>query len=50
MLKNLKVVLCDENIKAIVSNDSFDNKYKVSLLTDVLKRVLMKILQDLYLF
>jgi F0F1-type ATP synthase delta subunit len=37
MLKNLKVILCDENIKAIVSNDSFDNKYKVSLLTGVLE-------------
>lgn len=37
MLKNLKVILCDVNIKAIVSNDSFDNKYKVSLLTGVLE-------------
>lgn len=37
MLTNLKIVLEDENVKSIVSNDSFDNKYKVSLLTDILK-------------
>ena len=37
MLKNLKVVLGDDSIKAIVLNDSFDNEYKVSLLTDVFK-------------
>ena len=26
MLRNLKIVLEDENVKSIVSNDSFDNK------------------------
>tara|TARA_B110000008_G_scaffold217862_1_gene217543 strand:- start:208 stop:741 length:534 start_codon:yes stop_codon:yes gene_type:complete len=37
MLKNLNTVLESKDIKNILLNDSFENKYKVSLLTDILK-------------
>lgn len=37
MLKNLDTAVNDENIKQILSNDSYDNKYKSNLLSDILK-------------
>ena len=37
MLKNLNLVINDKSVKSILSNDSFDNKYKVGLLTEILK-------------
>lgn len=37
MLKNLNLVVNDESVKNILSNDSFDNKYKASLLSEILK-------------
>ena len=37
MLKNLNLVINDKSVKSILSNDSFNNKYKVGLLTEILK-------------
>ena len=37
MLKNLKMVLDNKDIKNILLNDSFDYKYKTSFISDVLK-------------
>ena len=37
MLKNLLTVVSDKNVSKILSNDSYDSKYKSSLITDILK-------------
>ena len=37
MLKNLLTVVSDKNVSKILSNDSYDGKYKSSLITDILK-------------
>ena len=40
VLNNLNVVVNEPNIKKILLNDSFDNKYKANVLSEILKDVL----------
>lgn len=37
MLQNLSLAVSEKNIKQILTNDSFDNKYKSNLLSEILK-------------
>ena len=37
MLQNLNLAVSEKNIKQILTNDSFDNKYKSNLLSEILK-------------